>query len=568
MNKSQILGIIAAIGCTIVSPAARAESIDRQIEAYNRFPAGDNSAAKAKLFNQIQSAISNVENKQTISLLQNLARKYPNNLFVRETLAHALFQRERLAESISEYRQAIAIDPTRTANYDSLRIAIERKADNESIAIFRQLAQAKPNAASYLALSKSLKERDRDEAVKMLDRAISLEPKNIALYVEKVDYVRSSGEEVLALYRQASTAIPNQPNVAIDLSGALFKSLNHMTEAQRMLALANQQFPRNTEIAMRLMTAKALVFKFDEAIAFGEAHVAKADKPAIMHAVLAALLMQQHDNKNLDRAIYHYKQSAVKNESSELCSTTIGDTLLAKNRGEDAFQIYLAADKTCSPLAYQFLARKLKQPDRAIGLLRKKIDAELAAPTKTAASNNNTDLGFDIFLLTTLMFERNRLDDAIGLMQSIANNPTIEKSYRLLGLGTLGRIYRTQGKWEAAVQIYDRILAENSHRNLPIMVRLPRASALVALGRYEQAIADYRAVLARSAIDYRDIYGYDTSNDETVPAFKSHAVAHNGLGEVYLKQGKTDLAIAAFKAAIGADPQLPAAKANLAKFRL
>jgi hypothetical protein len=136
----------------------------------------------------------------------------------------------------------------------------------------------------------------------------------------------------------------------------------------------------------------------------------------------------------------------------------------------------------------------------------------------------------------------------------------------LLVLLLAGLTFVQTGAWRDSVRLWDQALRVDPGNE---RAAINRASALVELERYDEAAAQYRAVLERNPASRDARYslgmthflaGRLTDSETTLRALVTDApdfaMGHHGLGVVAMERGQVDAARAHFERALALDPEL------------
>lgn len=247
-------------------------------------------------------------------------------------------------------------------------------------------------------------------------------------------------------------------------------------------------------------------------------------------------------SRKVEDAIAAYRRAIQIDFRNTQAYQELGRTLYDQGRLEEAIAIYGRAVQISSnnAEAYCGLGNALleqKRPEEAIAAYRRAIQVNSALTPAYSGLGN-------------ALRELKKSSDAINAYQKALSLPefkgTTASAHTIAYVG-LGRSLHKQGKSEDAIALYQKAISLNSKY---AVTYLYLGDTLFNQKRLEEASRTYQKVL-------------NLPNLKKPKLVSSHALAHNGLGLVLQRQGKTQLAIGEYQQALQLDLSCEVAGENL-----
>ena len=247
-------------------------------------------------------------------------------------------------------------------------------------------------------------------------------------------------------------------------------------------------------------------------------------------------------SQKLEDAIAAYRRAIQIDFRNAKAYQGLGNTLYDQGRLEEAIATYRRAVQisAANAEAYCGLGNALldqKRPEEAIAAYRRAIQVK---PTLTYAYSG----------LGNALRELKQYSDAINAYQKALSLPEVKgtaaSAHTIAAVG-LGRSLHKQGKSEDASMFYSKAIGLDSRY---AVTYLYLGDTLFNQKRLEEASRIYQKVLK-------------LPNLKKPKLISSHALAHNGLGLVLQRQGKTQLAIGEYQQALQLDLSCEVAGENL-----
>jgi tetratricopeptide (TPR) repeat protein len=186
-----------------------------------------------------------------------------DNALTRFTLGDALSQQGRTEEAISQYREALRINPTYVDAHINLGIALDQQGQTgEALGQYREAVQINPDRAdSHLHLGNALaRQRRTEEAIAEYREAVRADPGLADAHYNLGKALAQEGQtgEAIAEYREALRINPDSAEAHNNLGIALARQ-GQMQEAidqiQKALELQPSSLSRENNLAWMLATA-------------------------------------------------------------------------------------------------------------------------------------------------------------------------------------------------------------------------------------------------------------------------------------------------------------------------
>ena len=363
--------------------------------------------------------------------------------------------------------------------------------------------------------------------------------------------------EAEALYRQALTAEPNNPDALYRLGGiALQQGKNE--RAVDLIAQAIAANPNIADYHMNLAIAQSALGRANEAVAAFQRGVALAPDNAEAHYNLGIGLQRIGA---LDEALAAFRRAVQLRPGLAAAQSSLGAALGRQGRPAEALAAcQRGVDLQPGNAEAQFnLANALKatgRPEEAAAALHKAVASK---PDYAKAHNN----------LGNVLRDLGRLDDAAAAYErAVTLKPGFAAAHN-----NLGAVRQDQGRPEAAVAAIERALALTPDY---AEARYNLGNALRDLGKLDDAVAafsqavklrpDYANAhnnLGAALQDQGKLIAAEAAYRKVLAVQPDNAEAHNNLGGTLKDQGRVEEALPCFRRAIEIDPAFDAAHSNL-----
>ena len=244
----------------------------------------------------------------TLDQSYNLMAAAPGSWYAHHKLGMALESRGRIEDAISQYRQALQLNPDGVDAHNRLGTALESQGRlDEAMAHYREAVQLRPDLSeAQINLGIVLRSQGKlDEAVNCFRQAVQRKPTSAEACVNLGIALESQGnsDEAIARYRQALQLKPTFVEAHNNLGLAL-ASQGRLDEAIAQYRQALELSPRYVEAYDNLGVALASEGKLEEAISqFRQALQLKPDSPEAHNNLGIALASQGR----LDEAINQFR---------------------------------------------------------------------------------------------------------------------------------------------------------------------------------------------------------------------------------------------------------------------
>ena len=192
------------------------------------------------------------------------------NATAHNNLGYALFQKGRVDEAITHFRQTLEIDPNyKDTHYNLANALLQKGSASEAITQFRAALQLKPgHADSHINLGNALRLTGKtDEAKLEYQRALEITPDNVDALNNLGIALFQTGKtiEAIAQFQRALQIKPDSAD-AHDNLGSAFLQIGKTEEAITHLQMALQIKPGDAQAHYNLGYALSLKGKSGEAI--------------------------------------------------------------------------------------------------------------------------------------------------------------------------------------------------------------------------------------------------------------------------------------------------------------
>lgn len=256
-----------------------------------------------------------------------------NNAVAHDNLANALLDQNEIDQAISEYHQAIQIDPTYPEPYFNLGIAFGRKGEtDDAISEFQAAIRLKPdNADAYYALGIAFTKKGRtDEAISQYREAIRRKPDNADAHYTLGTALGMKGQmdEAIGQFQEVIRLNPNHADAHSNLGNAFFYK-NKLGAAIDQFQEAIRLKPSNAATHNNLAMALEDQGQIDQAITQLREAIRLNPDYFDAHSNLGNALYKKGQ---LDEAIHEF-QEAVRLRPDDALATKKLNFLLATKHG-------------------------------------------------------------------------------------------------------------------------------------------------------------------------------------------------------------------------------------------
>ncbi|MBI5766601.1 MAG: tetratricopeptide repeat protein [Verrucomicrobia bacterium] len=256
------------------------------------------------------TARRNRDYQDELVLWTDTARKAPGNSRAHNNVGEILFRRDRPAEAVACFQEAIRLLPNYVDAINNLgNVLTQTGRAAEALPLFERALKLKPNYAETLTnYGNALFELgDENQAAALFEQAIKLKPgfaspkNNLGVILAK----RGRAAEAIVLYQDALRLKPDYADAHYNFGNALAESgkteaaIQHFKEALRLK-------PKYPEVLNNLGKAVYLLDRFPEAIAHYETALAQRPDFADAHNNYAAALYRVG---RVDDAVKHLKRA-------------------------------------------------------------------------------------------------------------------------------------------------------------------------------------------------------------------------------------------------------------------
>lgn len=271
-------------------------------------------------------------------------------------------------------------------------------------------------------------------------------------------------------------------------------------DAATALEQVSGEFPKSAllpEAAYDRAVALARSGQSSEAVAALEAFRTRFPNQALAKDALWLLATLEHDLKNYDKSLEHcrtYLKLLPKDAPSAEALCLMAENEFLSSRFEEAaasFERCLAADPT-GPQAVRARLRR----GTALYDLGKFDEAEPIL--KKVVADGAGEFEFARFALGDICFQRGEWKNAIAHLQTYskgdAGTPALDDALLKVGIAQ-----QREHDYAAALKSLDRLLQEFAQSPFHLQAVFERGQTLVLLGRWEEAAATFRQVMAEGA---------------------------------------------------------------------
>lgn len=421
--------------------------------------------------------------------------------------ARAFAATGQLQPAITRMKEAAAREPRNFEYQDDLGSLYAKLQDwpNAKLAFSAALAARPDSAIAHLHFGLSLQALAQPGALDELTKAHRLAPRNpiVALELGKALAAAGQDEQALPVLQQASALDPESTSASYQL-GLVLERLDRMQEAIPLLQKAVEANPENGEALTNLGMALCLAQRAKEAIPFLQRAVALDPDNVTAHQDLAVAYIQL---SQLDDAIVQLRAALQLSPNASQLHYNLGYALKMQDDAAGAIPELETAERLNpdAPEAPYLLGVLYMQAGRYADAAR-----ELNASLKLRPAN-----GDGWATLGSVYNKLNELPEAASALQEAIRQSPLQPDPHL----TLAAVLARQNQPGAATEERRKAAGlMRTHMNSQrAEVSTHSANALLASGKVDEAIADYREAL-----------GFDPNYFE----------AHEGLAKAMEREGK------------------------------
>ena len=447
----------------------------------------DNESAVEQL---TQLLLDEGKSSDAIALLESVNAKSPSATLL-DLLGDAYTQAKDLAKAEDAYRQAVDMDPSELTHYRGLGQTL-------------------------------LSEEKYPEALKVYQKLIDLMPDDADNYLR---------------------------------AAQIYREMHEMDKAEESLVKARQYAPGSLEVQYNQAMLYEAEGRFDDAIRVlsDAAANVKDQSPSLpsRRRSLAVIYQQlgqlYRENQNYPAAVNTYQELGKLGDDEDRRSRlllmdtyrTSKDLAKALQIGKESFSKY-PSDPSIK-MSYALLLGESGQTDDAVKMLRPQLNG--------TASDRET------YLNIAQIYERGKrykeAEDAAHAAEAVAGSPSDNEMTWFL----LGAIYERQKMFDKAEVEFKKVLAINP-KNAPVLnyygymlgdlgLRLDEAKMLVQRALNEDPYnGAYLDSLGWIYFKENKLQDAETTLRKAVERESHDPTIHSHLGDVYAKQGRTDMAAA------------------------
>ena len=299
---------------------------------------------------QAEAAIEKKDYAAAQPLLKKVVAAQPANYQAWFDLGFIYNALEQPADSISAYRQSVAVKPDVFESNLNLGLMLVKNKQPGAEEFLKAATTLKPTshvdqgrASAWLALAHVVEEKDPDQAIEAYRQAAALQPKDpeprlsAGLLLEKQDKFADAEEQ----YKQALALDPASSDALVGLANIYMRG-RHFPEAEEYLKKVVSQRPNDPVAHIQLGRVLAADQKYDDAIAELQAGLKLAPNEPSAQRDLAQIYLDAgkfSDAEPLYRALL-----ATQPQDPDL-HYRLGQTLMKLKKFSDAEQEFLAAVK-------------------------------------------------------------------------------------------------------------------------------------------------------------------------------------------------------------------------------
>ncbi len=422
--------------------------------------------------------------------------------------ARALAATGQLKEAAIKMKEAVSQnprDPELQNDLGTLYAQLEVWPDAKLA--FAAAIQARPEfAVAHLRLALTLQALHQPGALDELSNANRLAPRDPIITLELGKALANSGQDVQALpvLQRASELDPASTSAAYQL-GLVLERLDRVQDAVPLLQRAADANPKNAEVLTNLGMALCLAQRAKDAVPFLQRAVNLQPDNVVAHQNLAVADIQL---SQLDDAIVQLRAALKLSPDAAQLHYNLGYALKMQDDAADAIPELETAEKLdpAAPEAPYLLGVLYMQVARYADAER-----ELSASLKLRPEN-----GDGWATLGSVDNKLDKLPEAVAALKEAIHQSPLQADPHL----TLATVLAKQNQPAEATE--ERRKAADlmrEHMNLQrAEVSTHSADSLLAIGKIDEAVADYREALS-----------FDPNYIE----------AHEGLAKALERQGKT-----------------------------
>ncbi|HKE30060.1 MAG TPA: tetratricopeptide repeat protein [Bryobacteraceae bacterium] len=204
----------------------------------------DNPGDPNAQLHYLELSLEERQTGQALATARVIAALKPNPAILVDA-GRALLEARQYAISREFLEKALAANPSAGVELPLAIAAFQSTGANDGLHQMERVPEPARHADYYLALAQMLDAAGNSaEAIAAVDHALEIAPDSIAIYWQKVVFLKKSGhvEDALNLLDRAAKTLPREPAIPA-LRAALLESGGRVEEAQRLLEDARRRWP-------------------------------------------------------------------------------------------------------------------------------------------------------------------------------------------------------------------------------------------------------------------------------------------------------------------------------------
>jgi tetratricopeptide (TPR) repeat protein len=473
-----------------------------------------------EVFEKLYTIASRTGTKdEVLNYLTKLTELKPSDANAQKSLGNMLFERKNEPAALAAYRAALKADPNIKGfyrQYASLVIGSGQEAE-KIIALNGAIAAGEADSKMYEALASIyFKQNQIDKAIQNYEKAAQLEPKNPRLLssLAECQLKKGSVSEAIMTLEQVLTINP-QADKEYKMLGDLYLSQKKTEPAIRSYKKYLEKNPSDNSVALVVGTEAFKVKNNQDAVKYLAMVTGPETKKATYLQNYGDAAFAVQDNP---RALKAYKELAIINPKDVEVLKTLYEISLKSGASEDALS-YLRKYTVLKPID--------ADAQKSLGdiLFDKKDNQGALLAYQAALKSNPAIKGFYKKYIQLVLESGKPLEKMSALNGAIAAGEADANVY-----ATLGNMYIASANYPKAIEMLNKA-SQLDPKNVSLLSSL--ADCQIKTGALKEAALTLEQALAM--------------NPAAVKEYKL-------LGDLYLRQKKTDAAISAYKKYLDKSP--------------